>query len=278
MGYKTIVTVVANTATDATALGGAAAFTEAQDAHLDVLALGIDTATPGYYYAGANALIEQQALERARSDAVEAEAAVRAALEGRSLRWSLDTGVAQIGTIQHVVGQASRFCDLVVLPKPYGDGRGIADEAVLEAALFAGHVPVLVMPDGVEATAFRRIVVAWNQSAEAMGAIRAALPLLKAADLVDVVIVDPPRHAPDRSDPGGLLSQMLVRHGVRVEVSVVAGTMPRVADVLNRHVMDRDADLVVMGAYGHSRFREAILGGATRDMLERAAVPVLMHH
>ncbi len=108
--------------------------------------------------------------------------------------------------------------------------------------------------------------------------MRAALPLLKAADLVNIAIVDPSSHGPERSDPGGALSQLLSRHGVKTEVSVLAKTMPRVSDVLNRHVRDTDADMMVMGAYGHSRFREAILGGTTRNMLEQAEVPVFMAH
>jgi nucleotide-binding universal stress UspA family protein len=75
-----------------------------------------------------------------------------------------------------------------------------------------------------------------------------------------------------------LLSQFLARHGVKAEIDVLSKTMPRVSDVLMRHVSDVNADMIVMGAYGHSRFREAILGGATRSMLEKATVPVLMAH
>jgi nucleotide-binding universal stress UspA family protein len=71
---------------------------------------------------------------------------------------------------------------------------------------------------------------------------------------------------------------MLARHGVRADISILAKTMPRVSDVLARHVRETEGDLIVMGGYGHSRFREAILGGATRDMLEIAEVPVLMAH
>ena len=70
----------------------------------------------------------------------------------------------------------------------------------------------------------------------------------------------------------------LVRHGVHAEVSVLARSLPRISDVLARHIWDQNADMLVMGAYGHSRFREAILGGATRNMLEKAEVPVLMAH
>jgi len=278
MAYKSILTVAMDARLEASALEGAVSLAESQDGHLDVLALGVDVSTPGYYYAGANAMIEQQALDQARDEAAAAEEAVQAALEGRTLRWASATGIAQIGTIQHLVGQQARFADLVVLPKPYGPDRGLADEAVLEAALFTGNAPVLVLPDAAQPRTFRRAVVAWNQSAEAMGAIRSALPLLRQVDVCNVVVVDPPRHGPDRSDPGGMLCQMLSRHGVRPEVSVLAATMPRVADVIARHVADQNADLLVMGAYGHSRFREAILGGATRDMLETAPVPVLMHH
>jgi nucleotide-binding universal stress UspA family protein len=111
-----------------------------------------------------------------------------------------------------------------------------------------------------------------------MVATRQALPLLKGADKVNITVIDPPTQGEERSDPGGMLCQMLVRHGVHAEVSVLARSLPRVSDVLARHIWDQNADMLVMGAYGHSRFREAILGGATRNMLEKAEVPVLMAH
>lgn len=278
MAYKSVLTVTLGPDLEGSALQGAQAFAAAHNAHLEVLALGLDTSTPVYYYAGANALIEQQAIEQARADAAAGVTAVEDALQGSPVRWSVVSGIAQIGTISHVVGHHARFSDIVVLPKPYGPDRTVADEAVLEAALFTGSVPVLVLPGGAPLAPIGRAVAAWNESDEAMAAVRAALPLLKDAELTNIVIVDPPRHAPDRSDPGGRLSQMLARHGVRPEVSVIAATMPRMADVLARHCDDKEADLLVMGAYGHSRFREALLGGATRDMLEAAEVPVLMHH
>lgn len=166
-----------------------------------------------------------------------------------------------------------------MLPQPYGPERGAELVPVLESALFEGRTPVLVVPDDVKgALAPKEIVVAWNESIEALTAIRTALPFLTAADLVRVVVIDPPQHGPERSDPGGMLSQMLARHGATCEINVLSKTMPRVSDVLNRHAMDTESDMVVMGAYGHSRFREAILGGATRNMLEQAKVPVLMAH
>ncbi|WP_116133662.1 universal stress protein [Tropicimonas sp. IMCC34043] len=278
MAYKSLLTVITNPDLSQSALEGALAMARAQDAHVDVLALGIDHSTPGYYYAGTNALIEQATLDRAREEASAIESAARAVLDKSDCRSSTESGIAQVGTIQNLVGVRARFSDLVVLSKPYGDDRGIVDEAVVEAALFAGNVPVLVLPRGVSLGRPQKVVLAWNQSAEAMDAIRSAMPLLQQAQATNIVIIDPPRHAPDRSDPGGMLSQMLARHGIRAEISVIAGTMPRTSDVLARHCEDQQADLLVMGAYGHSRFREAIMGGATRDMLEAAQIPVLMSH
>ncbi|MDP2086873.1 MAG: universal stress protein [Gemmobacter sp.] len=282
MACKTLLSVVTHqedTALSMAALDAAIALARRQDAHLDVLALGLDQTQVGYFYAGASAIVYQETLERAQSEAETVEAHVRQRLAAEDIRWSVDRAVAQLGAMGALIAQRARFADMVVLPRPYGAGRGPADEAVIESALFEGQAAVMVLPDGmVSPPAFDRIVVAWNQSPEALSAIRRALPMLQRAGVVDITVIDPPAHGPERSDPGGLLSQWLSRHGVRAEVSVLARTLPRVSDVLMRHVRDRDADLLVMGAYGHSRFREAILGGATRDLLETTPVPVFMAH
>ncbi|MCV2882821.1 universal stress protein [Actibacterium sp. XHP0104] len=279
MAYKTILTVVTDADLTQSALDAAIAMANREDAHLDVLCLGLDRTQTGYYFAGANAVLLQETLQRAQHDATRIEEAVRKRMSGETMRWASETAVAQITALSPLIAGWARFADLVILPKPYGPNLGIEHETIVEAALFDGQVPVMIAPHGVDlARTGNRIAVAWNQSAEAMTAIRAALPLLAAADLVDITVIDPPQHGPDRSDPGGLLSQMLGRHGARTEITVLAKTMPRISDVLLRHVADMNADMVVMGAYGHSRFREAILGGATRNMLESATVPVLLAH
>jgi len=282
MAYKTVLTVATSADRTDMAISGAAALAAAHDAHLDILALGVDRTQVGYSYIGTGAVILQAAVERAEQEAKDVETAVRKAVAAQSpaLRWTSEAAVTQLGALTDIVAQRARFADLVVLPRPYGAGQGSESEAVIEAALFEGRAPVLVLPDSGagRAAAPKRAVVAWNQSAEAMAAVRKALPLLKQADLVNIAVIDPPQHGPERSDPGGMLCQMLVRHGVKAEVSVLARTLPRISDVLARHVRDQNADLLVMGAYGHSRFREAILGGATRNTLEQAEVPVLMAH
>ncbi len=282
MGYKSILTILCAAKGAGSTISAAARLAHAQDAHLDILVLGVDRTQLGYSYLGAGAVVMQAALDRAEADASETEAAARAALtaETPDLRWSLEAMVTQIGSLSEVVSQRARFADLVVLPRPYGTEMGPEAETAVEAALFQGRAPVMILPEKglMHAEQPRRVVLAWNQSAEAMTATRFALPFLKAATAVSITVVDPPSYGHERSDPGGLLCQMLVRHGVHAEVSVLARDLPRVSDVLTRHAMDTDADLLVMGAYGHSRFREAILGGSTRNMLEKTEIPVLMAH
>ncbi|GAA0312880.1 universal stress protein [Rhodovulum strictum] len=279
MAYKTILTIITDTDIAVSALEPAITLANRESAHLDILCLGVDRTQTGYYYAGTNAFIQQETLHKAQEDSAAIEAAVKTRLGREGIAWAAEAAVAQIAGLSHLVAQRARYSDLVVMPRPYGEQRGIEDEAATEAVLFDGHAPLLIMPEGADANVIgQKIVVAWNQSHEAMAAIKQAMPLMQAAELVNIAIVDPPKHGADRSDPGGALSQMLSRHGVRAEISVLAKTMPRISDVLQRHVQDIEADMMVMGAYGHSRFREAILGGATRDMLERTGVPILMAH
>jgi nucleotide-binding universal stress UspA family protein len=282
MAYKSLLTICTDPARVHETFAAAAKLALLQDGHLDVLALGVDHTQVGYSYMGAGAIVTQITQEQATADAAAIEKAVQVAADaqGGDLRWSSEAAVAMLGSVADLVGMRARFADLVVLARPYGKNKGAEEEAIVEAALFEGQSPVLILPDSAApGSEFgKRVVIAWNQSREALIAIRRALPVLKQADLVSITIIDPPQHGPERSDPGGALCQMLVRHGVRAEVTVLARTMPRISDVLARHLNDFNADLLVMGAYGHSRFREAILGGATRNMLEQAEVPVLMAH
>lgn len=281
MAYKSLLTVACTPEGVLGTVTAAAQIASAMDAHLDTLALGVDRTQVGYSYVGSGAVVIAAAMDRAEGEAREAEAALNAALKAQvpTLRSSVESVVTQLGALTDVVAARARYNDLVVLPLPYGKGRGVEDEAVTEAALFEGMSPVLIVPaSGMKTAQPKRIVLAWNQTREALVAARRALPFLKRADMVQIVVVDPPAHGPERSDPGGRLCQLLVRHGVKAEVSVLARTLPHVSDVLARQVRDLDADLLVMGAYGHSRFREAILGGTTRDMLENAAVPVFLAH
>lgn len=275
MGYKTILTVLTD-ANQRRQLDSAIAMTRREDAHLDVFCMGVDHTQSGYYYAGASAYVFQESIDKAVTAAAELEENVRDRLDPEDIRWSVNSAVAQVGGLSTLVGMRARYSDLVVLNRPYGKDALVDAEAVTEAALFEGAAPVLIVPDELKEPFGKKIMIAWNQSNEALAAVRRALPLLIAAESVEITVIDPSPNGPERSDPGGALCQMLTRHGVKAEIAVLARTLPLISDILNRRATEIGADMLVMGAYGHSRFRQAILGGATRNMLEKAQVPVLM--
>lgn len=279
MAYKTLTTVFHAVNSDTEHLAATVQLAEAWSAHLNVLALGTDKIQPGAFYAGAGAIAMRHGMEDAIEEANAARDAATAVLENTATTWDVFTAVSQMGALALTVRQQTALADLVVLPRPYGPGRTGEDVAITEAALFSTRTPVLILPEACEPpNAPQRIIIAWNQSPEALNAIRAAIPLMKASELVSIAIIDPPSHDTAQIDPGMQLAEMLTRHGITCEVSILAKTMPRISDVLLRHASDQNADLIVMGAYGHSRMREAILGGATRDMLENCALPILMAH
>lgn len=279
MAYKSLLCVVSDLDHCRVALEQAVVTAQTEGAHLEVLCVGVDLTQVTSYYAGANAAILQETIGRALADAENLTEAVSERLEGETITWSTSAAVAALADLGRHIAARARFSDLVILAHPYGGDAGPEHEAIIESSLFEGKAPVMVVPvDSGPLVAPKKIVIGWNESSEAMSAIRMALPLLKQADKVNITVIDPPMHSPNRSDPGGLLSQFLARHGVSAEISVLSKTLPRVADVLQRHISDIEADMVVMGAYGHSRLREAIFGGATRDMMEEAKVPLFLAH
>jgi len=164
MAYKSILTIVTDPAGQAKQIDAAIAMARREDAHLDVLCIGVDRTQTGYYYAGATAFIQQETFERAQTEAKDAEAAVREKLGAEDIRWGVESAVAQLGAMGGLVALRARFADLVIQAKPYGDKAGQEAEAIVEAAMFEGHAPVLVVPEqGLDAEFGRRIVCGWNQ-------------------------------------------------------------------------------------------------------------------
>ena len=279
MTYKSLLCVVTDGKAAEPALAQMTTLADRLDSHAEILCMGLDRTQLGYYDAGATAMVLQESIDRAQSDAAELLAHVNKTMGKSDIRWSAEESVVPVTNLGRQVAFHSRFTDLVIAPQPYGEHGDRDAETVIEAALFGGQAPVLVVPSkGQPISLPQTVVVAWNESAESLNAIRRSIPFLQAANRVRITIIDPPAHGPERSDPGGMLGQMLARHGISCEIDVLSQTMPKVSDILNRHVADTGADMLVMGAYGHSRLREAVLGGATRHMLEKATVPVLMAH
>ncbi len=274
---KTLSLVLTDEARDRPVLQAAAALAAREDAHLDVLALGLEPVPlEALPMASAQIIVETGRSEaQARAEALAGWAGARLP---QDLRLSIEAHLAMGLGLLAAVGRAARFADLSLAGRPYGPGRDSLAAPLAEALLFGTAAPVLFVPDHEVDwfRPFRRIALAWNGSDQALAAARAALPFLKAAGRADIVMIDPPAHAADRSDPGGDVSLWLARHGVRAEISVLARSQPRIADILLRFAQDRGCDALVMGAYGHSRLREAVLGGVTRDMLAALPLPVLM--
>ena len=279
MSYKTILTTVSEGSRGGDALAPAIAFAQAHDAHLEVLCFGIDHSYPVYHYGAASVDVLQINQDEARGEAVARQKEVARALESAGVAGTAQSVVAGTAGIGEVMADRGRLADLAVLAQPEEVERPRLGETFVEAALCAAHLPVLVVPKGVAPQPWpQRVAVAWDDGREALTALRRALPLLRRAREVEVVIVDPPRHSRDRTGAGHDVSTMLSRHGVSAEISAVARTMPRISDMLLQHATDRSCDLIVMGAYGHSRFRETVFGGTTRYMLSETTVPLFLSH
>jgi nucleotide-binding universal stress UspA family protein len=174
----------------------------------------------------------------------------------------------------------SRYSDLVVLDQAARATANPLVSAQLAPYLAVqGVTPVLVLPAGRDPVHIgRSIVIGWNGSREAQRAIDAALPLLAGADRVQLVILNATdTFAVHGEEPGADMAAKLARHGVKVEV-VARTTKDEPGFALQQQAHDSGADLVVAGAYGHSRLQEWLMGGSTRNLLKQMHVPVLLAH
>lgn len=176
------------------------------------------------------------------------------------------------GVPAQVATRLGRCCDLIMVPQPDWSGAGQDGESHIgEELLFSTGRPVLFIPRFTPVQSLgRRIVVAWNASAQSARAVHDALPMLKAAARVDVIGSDPAGDAE--------LIAHLEHRGVRVSRSTQVQDGEDPGPAIMRFCQEQGADMVVMGAYGHSRLREFVLGGATRYVLKHQNLGVFMAH
>jgi nucleotide-binding universal stress UspA family protein len=248
-------------------------------AHLDVLHVRADAETmvPIVGEGMSGAMVEQVMDAMVKSIETRSAAALAAyqrvcqpaagSLGGGGVVWREVTGREP-----EVIAAAARLSDLTVLGRP-DSAEEAPMAATIDAALFETGRPVLVAPPGAPVSIGKRIAVAWNGSPQSARAISVALPFLKQAEQVIITVGG----GEDNHAPASGLVQYLERHGVRATVEgfdVGHGVGKAILEQAGR----LGADLLVMGAYGHSRLREMILGGATREVLAGAAMPVLMGH
>ncbi|MFK7744449.1 MAG: universal stress protein [Roseobacter sp.] len=278
MAYKTIFTALTQFDETATSLDLAIDYTQSFDANLEVLCLGLDRTQSTYYELGSNSVIMHAAIEEAHQNAKDIYQGIKAKLTGMNLQWDIINSVVTTTSVGRAIATQARFADLAIVGLPFSDNKKPGENLILEGLLFEADCPTVVVPQNSNTQQPDNIVIGWNESPEATRAVKAALPFLKAASKVHIAIVDPPETGPERSDPGGALTVFLARHGVRCDIQVISRNGSRISQRLAQHVKETGSDMLVMGAYGHSRFREAILGGATRDMLEHSEVPVMLAH
>lgn len=183
---------------------------------------------------------------------------------------------ASVGGGAMVFGKIARRFDLVVLGQSQRE-YGASEEVMIESALFESGRPVMLVPYiQREGLALNRVLLCWDGSRTAARAIGDAMPLLERAKEVDVVIVAEERKEEDMT--GSHMAEHLARHGITATVKRLVKGDISIDSVVLSYAADTGADLIVMGGYGHSRFREFILGGMTRGILESMTVPVLMSH
>ncbi|WP_296423726.1 universal stress protein [Yoonia sp.] len=275
MTYKIIATILTDIAAATQGLDAAIALAGRMDAHLDIYVVTISHTETNNYYIGAEALMMAEQTRSAMAQREKLDRWLTDRMQGEVLSWAMQSATVQGPALTGYLARKLRFSDLVVLPRPYQDNPEA--ELLVEACLFAAERPVLMIPKGCTAPdAGGHVLMGWNDGAEALSAVRAAMPLLQEAQTADICIIDPPAHGAERSDPGGAMAQYLMRHGARPDVAVIAKTGPHVGEVLLERARDLGAQLIVSGAYGHSRLREAVFGGATRSLLEMADRPILM--
>lgn len=279
MDYRTILVDIDPPGRTAERIAFAARLAVAQQAHLvGVAQTGIDrfirqSAVPGVDLGGLTPLFEQ----------LQQEAELRATL--------FDEQVRRAGVIsfEHRVGSEdpgnalatqAMYADLVLLSQrdPANADHG-SEAAVPEYVAMNAPCPVMVLPwSGTLEPSFERVMVAWNASPEAARAVRQSLPFLRQASEVQVAIVhgEGGGRIPD-PEAGRGITEFLARHGVRVQLR----QQPSAGDAgetLLSLAADSGAGLLVLGCYGHSRFRELLLGGVSRTILNRLTLPVLMAH
>lgn len=176
------------------------------------------------------------------------------------------------GTPRTIVAQRARVADVVVVGRS-GYGRDNPTVPVIESCLFDSGRPVLIAPPHPPSSVGAYIVIAWNRSAASARALAAAMPLLDRAERIRLVYVETGAKAGPSIDEA---AAYLARHGVTAETTTMAPERNSVASSLLTDA--QYADLLVMGAYSHTRFREVVLGGVTREMLQTAPIPVMMVH
>ena len=280
MTYKEILVHVDRSEGCGARIGVAIGLAKKFDAHLTGLCPTAFPVLPAYIAGSlpADLLANQEAETKARAQAAltnfEAECERHGVAVERRLEHCVDTEVAM------VISRHARYADLVVLGQSDPEDPLSTPQGVLEDVALASARPTLIVPYiGAEKEPGGRVMLAWDAGREAARAATDALPLLRAAQSVTVMIANPRSSFDGHGEnPGADVAHFLARHGVKAEVHNTEAKDISIGDAILSRLADENCDLLVMGAYGHARLRELVLGGVTRTILGHMTVPVLLSH
>ncbi len=245
------------------------------EAHLSVLAVDVSIPpTLGDYPVGTAWLdrrVDDMKLLHQAADKAQL------ACQTAGIAFDIDRFYMEKAFLADIIYRRALYADLVVV----GDKtRALSSvlRAVINGAVFDAQRPLLLLPAAEKPmTRIKTVMLAWNSRSEAARAAREAIEFLSNAESVHVVLVDPDAsYQVSGGEPGADIAAFLARHGVSVTVDQLPSGGRPVEDILKNHAREIGADLIVMGAYGHSRLRERVFGGVTQSMLEDSPVPVLI--
>lgn len=278
MALKDILAIVLDAEGDAAALRAASLLAGQHGAHAGCVFLLALPDEPLAYEPAVVAGVWAELLNRARVEAAGEVAKVETALKALDRPIELRKAEALGRDLGRVGAVHARYGDLAVLTRPSAADRRELRHELIEGVLFhAGRPALIVPPDWSGSSIGKRVVVAWDASREATRALGDAAGLISCAEAVTVVTVDAKPKAFGHGDqPGANIAAHLSRRGAKVDVrNIAAGGRP-LAEALMAEAVGANADLVVMGGYGHARIQEFLFGGATREALDSAPLPILM--
>jgi len=277
MVYKDILVPVISLDDDEAALETAAALAEQFGAHAAALILAVHMASEYADDIRPLSSVLEDVLAGAHSLASQEQARIVAWLEAHGHDFELRHLSVERAVDQNRIAAHARVSDLTVVTRAHQHAR--ARQALLEDVLFRSGRPVLLLPERRRAKRFDTILIGWNARQEAVRAIAGAMPLLQAAAKVAIATVDATPSAGGHADrPGHELAAYLGRHGVTAAVHNLDGMGRTHALALQDDAIAMDADLIVLGAYGHSRAREFVFGGVTRELIANSQTPLLLAH
>lgn len=197
--------------------------------------------------------------------------------QARAAGVSASISSPQLRRLKLVEGFAkeTRLHDLCVLDSE-SDTMDI-DRDLIEAALLDSGRPVIIVPPGFPSFRARHVVVAWDGSSKAARALFDALPILRAAETVEVIQVEGEKDL-SGALPGSMLVSHLLSHGVKITAKNILADDGDVARTLRQYAEQSNVDIIIMGGFAHSRIRQLILGGVTQAMLKSCNVPLFLSH